>query len=169
MAYTPTTWKTGDTITAEALNNIDLSLRRVSSAIQAQYLGTQTIGATTEFLLYLDSSRYSSGDGFTLTDNGLTCKYAGLVVVSASLYCNSGFTAGDQVLFTIGKNSDSLVKTSCIMPGTEKHTITTGLVLAEVAAGDVLKLKCQNVTGARGTVGSSATSYSNFLAAHYLG
>lgn len=168
MAYIPHNWQTGETITEELLDNIDGALRRASSGIQAQYLGTQAIGAATEFLGYLDSLRYYQGDGFTLGTNEIICNYAGVVAVSASIFCASGFTAGDQVLLTIGKNSDTVIKTSHIMAGTGKEAIVSPTVLVSVVAGDVLKLKIHNVTGARGLVGSSAVSYANGLMAHYL-
>lgn len=168
MAYEANTWQTGDTITAEKLNNIDAGLKRAASGIQAQYLNTQSVGATTEFLAYLDSTRYSQGSGFTLGTNEITCNFDGVIVVSASIYCNSGFTSGDQVIMTIGKNSDAIVKVSHTMHGTGSQTINSGVVLVSVAAGDVLKLKAQNATGARGTIGSTSPAYANYLSAHYL-
>ena len=44
----------------------------------------------------------------------------------------------------------------------------TKSVLVPVAAGDVLKIKAQNVTGARGVVGNTSVTIANSLTAHYL-
>lgn len=168
MAYTPHTWATGETITADKLNNIDAALRRSASGVQVHRLGTQTIGATTQFTVYLDEVRFSGGDGFALGTNELICNYDGLVVVSARMYCNSGFTAGDQIILSIGKNSDVVESASIKMQSTGGETITCTPVLIQVAAGDVIKLKAQNVTGARGTIGNSSGTYANSLTAFYL-
>lgn len=168
MAYTPKNWKTGDTITADELNNIDQALRRASSGISAHRLGTQTIAATTQFVVYIDEARYNQGEGFTLGTNEIKCNYAGIVAVSARLYCASGFTAGDQIIFSIGKNSDIVEHTSYRMKSTGGETIVTKTCLIQVAAGDVLKLKAQNVTGGRGVVGSTAGSHASGITAHYL-
>ena len=168
MAYTPHTWVTGETITADKLNNIDEALRRASSGIQAHNLGTQTIGATTQFTVYLDEARYNGGTGFTMGSNEIVCNFDGLVAVSARMYCNSGFTAGDQVILSIGKNSDVVESTSHKMQSTGGETVTCKTVIIEVAKGDVLKLKAQNVTGARGTIGNSSGTYANRMTAHYL-
>ena len=48
------------------------------------------------------------------------------------------------------------------------ETIVGKPCLFTVTAGDVVKLKCQNVTGARGVVGNSSGTYANCLTAHYL-
>lgn len=168
MAYTPHTWATGEIITQEQLNNIDMALRRASSGIQAHYLGTQTIGATTKFTLYINEERFSGGTGFTLGSNEIVCNLDGLVAVSARMYCNSGFTAGDQVVLSIGKNSDVVESTSHRMQSTGGETVTCKPVIIEVAKGDVIKLKGQNVTGGRGTIGNSSGTYANSITAHYL-
>lgn len=168
MAYTPHTWATGETITADKLNNIDQALRRASSGIQAHKLGTQTIAATTQFVVYLDETRYNQGEGFTLGTNEIKCNLAGLVAVSARLYCASGFTAGDQIILSIGKNSDIVEHTSHRMQSTGGETIVTKTCLIQVDKGDVIKLKAQNTTGGRGVVGSTAGSHANSLTAHYL-
>lgn len=168
MGYTPHTWATGETITAEKLNNIDQALCRAASGIQAHYLGTQTIGATTQFTVYLGEARFTGGDGLSMGTNEIICNYDGIVVVSGRMYCNSGFTAGDQVILSVGKNSDVVESTSHKMHSTGGETITCKPVLIQVAAGDVLKLKAQNTTGARGVVGNSSGTYANSLTAHYL-
>lgn len=168
MAYTPHTWATGETITQEQLNNIDQALRRASSGIQAHYLGTQEIGATTQFIVYLNEERFSGGEGFTLGENEIVCNFDGLISVSARMYCNSGFTAGDQVVLSIGVNANVVESTSHRMQSTGGETITCKPVIIEVAKGNVLKLKAQNVTGARGTIGNSSGTYANSITAHYL-
>lgn len=168
MAYTPHTWATGETITQEQLNNIDQALRRASSGIQAHHLGTQTIAATTQFTVYLDEERFSGGEGFTLGSNEIVCNFDGVIVVSAHLYCNSGFTAGDQVVLSIGVNSNVVESTCHRMQSTGGETVICKPVIIEVAKGNVLKLKAQNVTGARGVVGNSSGTYANSMTAHYL-
>lgn len=168
MAYTPHTWATGETITADKLNNIDQALRRASSGIQAHHLGTQTIAAATQFTVYMDEARYNQGDGFTLSSNDVKCNHAGIVAVSARLYCASGFTAGDQIILSIGKNSDIVEHTSYRMKATGGETIVTKVCLIQVDKGDVIRLKAQNMTGGRGVVGSTAGSHANSLTAHYL-
>ena len=168
MAYTPHTWATGETITQEQLNNIDMALRRASSGIQAHYLGTQTIGATTQFTVYIDEERFGGGEGFTLGENEIICNYDGLVEVSARMFCNSGFTAGDQVILSIGVNSNVVESTSHRMQNTGNETVTCKPVIIRVSKGDVLKLKGQNVTGARGVIGNSSGTYANSITAHYL-
>lgn len=168
MAYTPHTWATGETITADKLNNIDQALRRSSSGIQAHRLGTQTIAATTQFVVYLDEVRFSGGDGFTLGTNEILCNYDGLVAISARMYCNSGFTVGDQVVLSIGINSNVVESTCHKMQSTGGETIVCKDLIVKVAKGDVIKLKAQNTTGGRGVVGNSAGTYANSLAAHYL-
>lgn len=168
MAYTPHTWATGETITQEKMNNIDQALRRASSGIQAHKLGTQTIAATTQFTVYMDEARYNQGEGFTLGTNEVKCNFDGIVAVSARIYCASGFTAGDQIVLSIGKNSDIVEHTSHRMQSTGGETINTKVCLIQVAKGDVIKLKAQNNTGGRGVVGSTAGSHANCLTAHYL-
>lgn len=168
MAYTPHTWATGETITQAQLNNIDQALRRASSGIQVHNLGTQTIGATTQFTVYLDEERFKGGEGFTLGSNEIVCNFDGLVVVSARMYCNSGFTAGDQVVLSIGLNANVVESTSHRMQSTGGETVICKPVIIGVAKGNVLKLKAQNVTGARGVVGNSSGTYANSLTAHYL-
>lgn len=168
MAYTPHTWVTGETITTAQLNNIDQALRRAASGIQAHRLGTQTIAATTQFIVYLDEVRFSGGDGFTLGTNEILCNYDGVVVVSARMYCNSGFTVGDQVVLSIGVNSNVVESTNHKMQSTGGETITCKPVIIRVAKGDTLKVKAQNTTGGRGVVGNSSGTYANSLAAHYL-
>lgn len=168
MAYTPHDWSTGETITEELLDSINMALRRASSGIQAHYLGTQTIGATTQFTLYINEERFSGGEGFTLGTNEIICNYDGLVIVSARMYCNTGFTAGDQVLLSIGKNSDVVESTSHRMQSAGGETVTCKQVIVEVTKGDVLKLKGQNITGSRGTIGNSSGTYANSITAHYL-
>ena len=168
MAYTPHTWLTGETITADKLNNIDMALRRAASGIQAQYLGTQAIGGTSEFIGALDSVRASQGDGFSLGSNEILCKYAGVVAVSAFLYCASGFTAGDLVLLAACKNSDTIVRVSRVMAGTGQESIVIPTVLVTVSTGDALKIKLRNAAGARGVVGSADAAQANGLTAHYL-
>lgn len=169
MAFVNHDWQTGELIDAAKLKNINDALVRASSGAQAQYTaGTQAIGATTEFLVYLDGLTYNQGTGFEATANGILCKLAGVVAVSARIYCASGFTAGDQVLLTIGKNSSAVETTSHIMRGAGAEHITARTVLVPVEAGDVLKLKCQNVTAARGVIGSTGVAYANRLMAHYL-
>lgn len=168
MGYTPHTWETGETITAPLLNNIDAALRRASSGIQVHNLATQTIAATTQFLIGLTGARFNAGQGFSLGENEIVCNFDGMVAVSARIYCNSGFTAGDQVILSIGKNS-SVVESTCYrMQGTGGETITSKTCLIDVVKGDVLKLKCQNTSGARGVVGNTAGTYANCMTAHYL-
>lgn len=168
MAYTPHTWATGETITQEQLNNIDMALRRASSGIQAHYLGTQTIGATTQFIVYLNEERFSGGEGFTLGENEIICNYDGLVEVSARMFCNSGFTAGDQVVLSIGVNSNVVESTSHRMQTVGNETVICKPVIIKVTKGNVLKLKAQNVTGARGVIGNSSGTYANSITAKYL-
>ena len=169
MAYENHAWQTGELISAESLNNINDALVRASSGIMAQYTAaTQTISGTTEFLVYLNTARYKTGEGFEMTTNGVTCKLAGMVAVRARIFCASDFTAGDQVLLVIGKNSDTVVCGSHKMQSTGKEHIVCETVLVPVEAGDVLKLKCHNVTSAAGVIGNSATKYANSLTAHYL-
>lgn len=169
MAFVSHDWQTGEIIDAAKLKNINDALVRASSGVQAQYTaGTQSIGATSEFLVYLDTLRYNTGAGFELTSNGVLCKLAGMVAISARIYCASGFTVGDQVLLSIGKNSDTVVATSHVMVATGREHINARTVLVPVDSGDVLKLKCQNVTGARGVIGSTSIAYANSLMAHYL-
>ena len=99
MAFTSHDWQTGEVIDAAKLNNINAALTRAASGVQAHYTsGTQSIQATTEFLIYLDALRYITGTGFELAANGVLCKLDGWVIASARLYCASGFTAGDQHL-----------------------------------------------------------------------
>jgi len=168
MAYTPHTWATGETITQEQLNNIDMALRRASSGIQAHHLGTQTIAATTQFTVYIDEERFSGGEGFTLGTNEIVCNFDGLVSVSARMFCNSGFTAGDQVILSIGVNSNVVESTSHRMQSTGNETVTCKPVIIRVSKGNVLKLKGQNATGARGVIGNSSGTYANSITAHYL-
>lgn len=168
MAYTPHTWATGETITQEKLNNIDQALRRASSGIQAHHLGTQTIGATTQFTVYVDEERFSAGEGFTLGSNEIVCNFDGLVVVSARMFCNSGFTVGDQVILSIGVNSNVVESTSHRMQSTGNETVTCKPVIIRVSKGNVLKLKGQNATGGRGVIGNSSGTYANSITAHYL-
>ena len=168
MAYLPHTWATGEVITEEQLNNIDMALRRASSGIQAHYLGVQDIGATTQFLVYINEGRFSAGGGFTIGENEILCNFDGLVAVSASIYCNSGFTVGDQVILSIGVNANVVVSACHKMQSTGGETVSCGPVIIKVTKGNVLKLKCQNVTGARGVIGNSSGTYANNMAAQYL-
>ena len=168
MAYTPHTWATGETITQEQLNNIDQALRRASSGIQAHYLGTQEIGATTQFLVYLNEERFSGGEGFTLGTNEIICNYDGMVEVSARLFCHSGFTAGDQVVLSVGLNANVVESTSHRMQAAGNETVTCKPVIVKVTKGNVLKIKAQNVTAARGVIGNSSGTYANSITAHYL-
>lgn len=168
MAYTPHDWSTGETITEELLDAINSALRRASSGIQAHNLGTQTIAATTQFVVYLDEARYSSGDGFTMGSNEIICNLDGLVAVSARMYCNSGFTAGDQVVLSIGKNSDVVESTCHKMQSASGETVVTKTCIIEVKAGDVIKLKAQNTSGGRGVIGNTSGTYANSLTAYYL-
>jgi hypothetical protein len=168
MAYTPHTWATGETITAELMNNIDKALRRAASGIQAHHLGTQTLQAATQFLVSLTGVRYISGDGFELGSNEIICNYDGCVAVSARVYCNGTFTAGDQFILSIGLNSNVVESTCHKMQSAGGETVVTKTCLIEVKAGDVIKLKGQNSTGARGVIGNSSGTYANSLTAHYL-
>lgn len=169
MAFVSHDWQTGEVIEAAQLNNINAALTRTASGVQAHYTtGTQSIQATTEFLVYLDALRYVTGSGFELTANGVLCKLDGWVIASARLYCASGFTAGDQVILTIDKNSSAIEAVYHRMQGTGGEHVITKPVLVPVTAGDVLKITAQNVTGARGVVGSTSVVIANSLTAHYL-
>lgn len=168
MAYIPHDWATGETITEAQLDNIDQALRRVSSGIQAHYIGTQTIGATTQFTVYINEERFAAGEGFTLGENEIICNFDGLVSVSARMFCASGFTAGDQVILSIGVNSNVVESTSHRMQNTGNETITCKPVIIRVSKGNVLKVKGQNATGARGVIGSSSGTYANSITAQYL-
>lgn len=169
MAFTSHDWQTGEVIDAAKLNNINAALTRAASGVQAHYTsGTQSIQATTEFLIYLDALRYVTGTGFELAANGILCKLDGWVIASARLYCASGFDAGDQVVLALDKNSSAIETVYHRMQGAGGEHIVTESVLVPVAAGDVLKFKCQNVTGARGVIGSTSVALANSLTAHYL-
>ena len=168
MAYTPHDWSAGETITEELLDNINMALRRASSGIQAHYLGTQTIGATTQFMVYINEERFSGGEGFTLGENEIVCNFDGLVEVSARMFCNNGFTAGDQVILSIGLNANVVESTSHRMQSAGNETVICKPVIIRVTKGNVIKLKGQNVTGARGVIGNSSGTYANSITAKYL-
>lgn len=168
MSYTPHNWQTGEKITAALLNEMDLALRRASSGIQAQHLGTQTLQATTQFTVYLSNVRFSTGDGFRLEENSIVCKYDGVVFVDARLYCNTGFTVGDQVILSIGRNSDVVESYCHKMQSTGGETVVSKSCMFPVSAGDLIKIKGQNITNANGTVGNTAGTYANSVTVHYL-
>ena len=84
------------------------------------------------------------------------------------MFCNSGFTAGDQVILSIGVNSNVVESTSHRMQTVGNETVICKPVIIKVAKGNVLKLKGQNATGARGVVGNSSGTYANSIMAHYL-
>lgn len=169
MAYTPKTWQTGDLIDAAQLNNIDAALRRASSSLQARNLGTQTIGTPSQFVINLTATSYTSGDGFTLgSDNEITCKYDGIVVVGAKVYCVDGFTAGDQIALSVSKNGNNLDTTFHRLQSTGGEHVVSKPCLVDVKAGDVLKMHGQNMGGARGTIGSTGNAFANCLTVHYL-
>ena len=111
---------------------------------------------------------FAAGEGFTLGENEIVCNFDGLVSVSARMFCNSGFTAGDQVILSIGVNSNIVESTSHRMQSTGNETITCKPVIIRVSKGNVLKVKGQNVTGARGVVGNSSGTSANSITAQYL-
>lgn len=102
-----------------------------------------------------------AGIGCSKSSNGIKVTNAGVYLVTAHAYLQSGYTENDLVHVLITKNGsdDGLAEAVIRAPATSPYEImTVGPVIASLAAGDVVYVHAYNQTGARGAIADRGLS-----------
>ena len=103
----------------------------------------------------LPLSKFSKSDPdelFSVSSNGIKVAASGTLLVIASAYFYTGFTANDSVGLYIYKNSTNVCTKGTRVIASNAYNTESCSTLIDVNAGDVIYLYAKNATGARGVV-----------------
>ena len=98
----------------------------------------------------------------------IRCNYAGTIAVQANVYWDSSYTANDKLHFILWNRTtnapiSNMVNFRTPFQAPQTNTVSP-VAYAQVSAGDNIKIRAYNETGARGTIDLSVTE----LFAQYL-
>lgn len=95
----------------------------------------------------------SDPDGlFSASSNGIKVAASGTILVIASAYFYTGFTANDLVGIVVYKNSTNVCEHTLKVSTSKPYQSTFCSTLVDVSAGDVIYLYARNSTAAQGIV-----------------
>lgn len=111
MAYTPTTWSSGDTITATKLNKIEQGIAGVSGILVV----TATIDSTTGFISLNKTwqeihDALMAGENVNIVvsiENTVTICFVDMVDVSNNIYSIHSFNAINKAIENVNFSTDS--------------------------------------------------------------
>lgn len=147
MAYSRTTYASGDTITAAKLNGPEAHLSAVADAAVHAYRdsGTQTITEDTITTVVFDAETFDLGSDYNTTTGEFTAPTAGLYLVAANLYVQVGenhtaavavYVAG-SLRVTLGE----YYRGSTTPGDAPNHMMISGTALINVSASDVVTVR----------------------------
>lgn len=112
------------------------------------------LGTSYKTLNLSTTAEINTGNAFTADSNGIKCAYAGTVHLIGKVRFNDGFTANDYMMAQIYNTTQSTaVQTGRMRTPTQVFNGDVWVnAYARVNANDVILLRAENVSGARGTV-----------------
>lgn len=130
-------------------NALNISASSATLAGMANSFSLSTSAAK----LPLSNFSESDPDGlFSVSSNGIKVAASGTLLVIASAYFYTGFTANDSIGLYIYKNSTKVCTKGTRVIASSAYNTESCSTLIDVNAGDVIYLYARNATGARGVV-----------------
>lgn len=109
--------------------------------------------STSATKLPLSNFSKSDPDGlFSVSSNGIKIAASGTLLVIASAYFYTGFTANDSIGMYVYKNSANVCTKGTRVVASNAYNTVSCSTLIDVNAGDVIYLYAKNATSARGVV-----------------
>ncbi len=140
-ATTATQDGSGNTITSTYATKTELSQARSAASARGS-ASSLSIAANTITQLTLNTWVVRNDTGFTFSGGGIKCPRAGNVMVCGNIYFNASAVSDSHKGVYIYKNGTEVIS-SYLQLNTKGFSMTSGVAIISVAAGDVITLNAR--------------------------